>query len=237
MESIVITKEIIERASDYIPLLQKTEMAEAIAQYCIARVKMERVDKSGNRHPLPDRYQERQLLTNLYLMGILAHEYLHIPYDGDNASKDDVPYYHLMMPLNTYDLYASSHVINQLEKLKADKDCKDKVFNILYDYRKLQRMIYDEIAFASDHQNDLVWRFLEVIEEGAKQAAYDAVNESFDDTEGQKQPVTVEEQIEEAKKKIAQFEEVKSKANKMAELLRGKIALAEMKSQGADVNA
>lgn len=237
MESIVITKEIIERASDYIPLLQKTEMAESIAQDCIARVKMSRVDSSGNRQPLPDRYQERQLLTNLYLMGILAHEYLHIPYEGNDTIKEGTPYYHLMMPLATYDIFASSHVINQLEKLKADKDCKDKVFNILYDYRKLQRMVYDEIAFATDHQNDLVWRFLEVFEEGAKQAAYDTVNSVSDASEAQKYALTTEEQIEEARKKIAQFEEVKSKADKMAEMLRGKIALAEMKSQGADVNA
>lgn len=233
MESIVITKEIIERASDYIPLLQKTEMAESIAQECIARVKMSKLDKNGNVQPLPDRYQERQILTNLYLMGVLAHEYLHIHYDGDDAQNEKNPCYHLMMPLNTYDVFAGSHIINQLEKFKAEKECKDKVYNLLYDYRKFQRMVYDEITFATDHQNDIVWRFLEAMEQSMKEVALNTLegnSEVSEASEGHSESKTTEEQIAEAKNKLKQFKEVKEKADKMAAMIEGKLEMLESKA-------
>ena len=196
-----ITPEIIESACDYIPLMEKQNMAETIGQKCVARVKMTMRGSDGHTKSLPDRFQETQLLTNLYLMGILAKCYLHIPYDGDGDTREDNHYYGLQMPLNTYDRFAGSHVLNQLEQLKADKTCKDKVYNILYDYRKLQRMINAEIEMTVEHQNDVVWRFLDVMETTAKESFLHDV-----ETESEAEP-KAEETAEEKAAKVAKAKE------------------------------
>ena len=94
---IVITPEIVKNATDYIPLMKKQEMAETIAQKCIVKVLMKYTEKGDGTDsvPMPDRYQEYHMYTNLYLMGVLAHEYLHIPYEGDGTGKEIIDYENL----------------------------------------------------------------------------------------------------------------------------------------------
>lgn len=229
-----ITPEIIEQACDYIPMLEKHNMAEQIAQQCVHRVKMTMLDNNGNRKAIPDRFQEAQLFTNLYMMGILAKLYLMIPYDGDSDKKDDNPYYGLQMPLNTYDQFAGSHVLNQLEQLKSDKSCKDKVYNILYDYRKLQRMINGEIETILGHQNDVVWRLLDALEVDAKEAALAALNEEHTENET---PQTPEDKIADAKEKLEQFRQVKEQMDVTYAKLHSKLMRMEADASKGDKDA
>lgn len=221
MESkIIITKDIIDNATDYVPLQLKAEIAESIAQSCTANVAMSRVGKNGEQNPLPYRCQERQLVTNLYMMGILAREYLHIPYDGEDDSVEDNPYYGLMMPANTYDLFAGSHILNQLEKLKGDKDCRDKVFAILYDYRQFQRMVLDEIRCIVEHRNDVVYRLLEALESDVKAAVASSINGAgADSSETAGKAGT----LEEAEKLLARYRENKAKFDAVGDALEKKL--------------
>lgn len=221
MESkIIITKEIIDKATAYVPLQLKAEIAESIAQSCTANVAMSRVGKNGERNPLPYRCQERQIATNLYMMGILAREYLHIPYDGEDDSVEDNPYYGLMMPANTYDLFAGSHILNQLEKLKGDKDCRDKVFAILYDYRQFQRMVLDEIRCIVEHRNDVVYRLLEALEVDVQAAVASGINGAgVDSSETAGDAGT----LEEAEKLLARYRENKAKFDAVGDALEKKL--------------
>lgn len=233
MESkIIITKEIIEKASDYMPLQLKVEMVERIAQECVARVVMTKVGKNGEQEPLPDRCQEQQLLTNLYLMGVLASKYLFIPYEGEYDAKEDNPYYGLMMPLNIYDRFAASHVINQLEKLKGDKDCRDKVFNILYDYGQFRRMLYDEIHRIVEHRNDVVWRLTEALEADVKTAIS---NEVLSHIEGDEK--TDSDAIREAEEKLQDYLAKKEKADALAERLTKRLQAIKEASQKNEAEA
>lgn len=218
MESkIIITKEIIEKANDYTPLQLKVEMVERIAQECVARVVMTKVGKNGEQEPLPDRCQEQPLFTNLYLMGVLASKYLFIPYDGEYDAKEDNPYYGLMMPLNIYDQFAASHVINQLEKLKGDKECRDKVFNILYDYGQFRRMLYDEIHRIVEHRNDVVWRMLAALEVDVQAAIAGELKAPEEPTTASDDPLAV------AEAKYADYLAKKATADKLAETLKQKL--------------
>jgi hypothetical protein len=227
MESkIIITKEIIEKASDYMPLQLKVEMVERIAQECVARVVMTKVGKNGEQEPLPDRCQEQQLLTNLYLMGVLASNYLFIPYEGEYDAREDNPYYGLMMPLDIYDRFAASHVVNQLEKLKGDKDCRDKVFNILYDYGQFRRMLYDEIHRIVEHRNDVVWRLTEALEADVKTAISNEVLSRVGDDEK-----TDADAIREAEGKLRKYLANKERADALAEQLTRRLQAIKEASQ------
>ena len=232
-----ITTDIIENACDYIPLMEKQNMAEIIGQKCIARVKMTMRGSDGLTKTLPDRFQETQLLTNLYLMGILAKCYLHISYDGDKDTKEDNPYYGLQMPLNIYDRFAGSHVINQLEQLKSDKACKDKVYNILYDYRKFQRMISAEIEMAVDHQNDVVWRLLDVVESTAQESFLKDADPESDTVNNQSEEEKAK-QVAKAKEYLASLEDKVSQLDAISQSFRKKLESIDSKTdEGAAKDA
>lgn len=228
-----ITPEIIEKASDYIPLMEKQKMAETIGQKCVARVQMTMVGADGQRKSLPDRYQEMQVTTNLYLMGILAKCYLHIPYDGDGDTQEDNPYYGLQMAANMYDVWGCSHVMNQLEQLKMDKNCKDKVYNILYDYRKLQRMISAEIELAVGHQNDVVWRLLDAMDRTVKEGVMEGMASVAERPETETGAADKAQQIAKAKEYLDALEGKVSQLSAMSQTYRKKLEEME-REDGAD---
>lgn len=221
---IMITPEVMEKADTYIPLMEKQKMAETIAQQCVVAVKMTMVGSEGTGTALPNRYQENQILTNLYLMGILAKRYLKIAYEGEDDVREDNPYYGLQMPMNLYDSFAGSHVMNQLEILKADKHCRDKVYDLLYDYRKMQRMLNAEITTVLEHQNDVVWRLL-----GAMETAVNgAVNDALESTAEKDTPEKPEkDKIADARKKLEQLKDTKERLNSTYEKLAKHLAVIE----------
>lgn len=155
-DHIIITPEMLEKASDYIPLLERQEMLESIARVCVVKVKMEvKLTGSTETVSMPERYQEHRIMTKMCLMGVLALKYLHVDYDGDDRS--------LQMPANIYDQWAGSHVLNQIEKLKSDKTVGEKAFRILKDYRDFCNDLYREIDILLGHQNDVVYRLMDAM--------------------------------------------------------------------------
>ena len=169
-DRIIITPEMLEKASDYIPLLERQEMLESIARVCVVKVKME-VKLTGSTEPvsMPERYQEHRIMTKMCLMGVLALKYLHVDYDGDDRS--------LQMPANIYDQWAGSHVLNQIEKLKSDKTVGEKAFRILKDYRDFCNDLYREIDILLGHQNDVVYRLMDAMNASIRQSALEALTD------------------------------------------------------------
>ena len=175
MEKIIITKEILGNASDAMPILEREELLEKIAQDCIVKVNMSYIPTGETEpRPMPDRYQEYRVRTSLYLMGVLAVKYLHMPFDGSDES--------LIMPAPLYDQWNASHVLSQIEALKADTEAREKAFNLLADYRDFRNALYREIETLLSHHNDVVWRFMDVftstINEAVSKAAEDAAQEA-----------------------------------------------------------
>lgn len=226
---IVLTEEMILEANDYLPLGQKYEMAQAIAQDCVAKAKMQMQREDGTVKALPDRVQEMQLKTNLYMMGVLAKHYLKIAYEGMDDMMGDNRFFGLQMPMNLYDQFAQSHVMNQLEQMKTSRNVKDKVYNILYDYRKFQRMVNAEIEIVVGHQNDVVWRLLAAMEMDMKQAAVNELEKAQQapDAEG----MTEEEKLAAAKEKLEKFRETVQKMSALERTLTEKI---DQMAAGAD---
>jgi hypothetical protein len=196
MEKITITTEMLERANDYVSLMEKQEICEKIAPKCIAKVMMVFVpDGSEERIAVPDRWQEARHMTAMYQMGIFAKLYLNASFDGDSD---------LQMAANEYDKWAGSHVFNQLERLKGDKDLKDKVFNILYDYKEFQWALRREIETLLSHNNDVVARLAMFITEsvGRGMLAASEVSEKREDVPSIADIQETAKKIEEMKERI-----------------------------------
>ena len=239
---IVITPEIVKNATDYIPLMKKQEMAETIAQKCIVKVLMKYTEKGDGTDsvPMPDRYQEYHMYTNLYLMGVLAHEYLHIPYEGDGTGKEIIDYENLKMPANVYDHWGESHVMNQLEQMKTDRELREKVFDLLNDYKDFRWMLAHEIDILLGHNNDVVTRMMQAIGASIKEMAADSMQE-LGETLQNEQPQESEpakkvsaEDIAKAASELERLKQLRERMEQVEKELQDKIEEAEAKNGQAE---
>ena len=235
---IVITPEIVKNATDYIPLMKKQEMAETIAQKCIVKVLMKYTEKGDGTDsvPMPDRYQEYHMYTNLYLMGVLAHEYLHIPYEGDGTGKEIIDYENLKMPANVYDQWGESHVLNQLEQMKTDRELREKVFDLLNDFKDFRWMLAHEIDILLGHNNDVVTRMMQAIGTSIKEMAADSMqelgealqNEQSQEAEPEKK-VSAED-IAKAASELERLKQLRERMEQVEKELHDKIEEAKAKN-------
>ena len=235
---IVITPEIVKNATDYIPLMKKQEMAETIAQKCIVKVLMKYTEKGDGTDsvPMPDRYQEYHMYTNLYLMGVLAHEYLHIPYEGDGTGKEIIDYENLKMPANVYDQWGASHVLNQLEQMKTDRELREKVFDLLNDYKDFRWMLAHEIDILLGHNNDVVTRMMQAICASIKEMAADSMHELGETLQGEQPQETEpekkisEEDIAKAASELERLKQLRERMEQVEKELHDKIEEAKAKN-------
>ncbi len=147
---ITLTKEIIENACDYIPLQRKHIWARNVATVSLQNVTLNGGEKN-TAFATPDRYEENTMARQMALASALAQNYLKVyPEETVLQEKD-------------YDEILSSHLVNQLERLKGDRDVRDKVFNILYDFGELKKMLNTEIYSRLGHFNDTLGRLFVAI--------------------------------------------------------------------------
>lgn len=239
---IVITPEIVKNATDYIPLMKKQEMAETIAQKCIVKVLMKYTEKGDGTDsvPMPDRYQEYHMYTNLYLMGVLAHEYLHIPYEGDGTGKEIIDYENLKMPANVYDQWGASHVLNQLEQMKTDRELREKVFDLLNDYKDFRWMLAHEIDILLGHNNDVVTRMMQALGASIKEMAADSMQELGEALQGEQpqeaepEKKVSEEDIAKAASELERLKQLRERMEQVEKELQYKIEEAKAKNGQAE---
>lgn len=235
---IVITPEIVKNATDYIPLMKKQEMAEAIAQKCIVKVLMKYTEKGDGTDsvPMPDRYQEYHMYTNLYLMGVLAKEYLHIPYEGDGSGKEHTGYDNLKMPANVYDQWGASHVLNQLEQMKTDRELREKVLDLLNDYKDFRWMLAHEIDILLGHDNDVVTRMMQALGASIKEMAADSMQELGEALQGEQpqeaepEKKVSEEDIAKAASELERLKQLRVRMEQVEKELHDKIEEARAKN-------
>ena len=138
----VITEEMLKNAVDYIPLGRKVALAKVIASHCIVRSKTADQNQKGVEFlALPTLWVEDLETKRLYEMSMLLSEYLKVNIPENFTDKE-------------YDHYASAHILNQLERFKSNALLKDKVFDILDDYRDLKKFLDTEIFNETKVRND-----------------------------------------------------------------------------------
>lgn len=142
---ITLTKEMIEKANDYIPIERKHVWVRNVSSACVAAVT---VKSDDSQVLLPDRYEENTMARTMAMASALAQNYLGI------YSEETV------LQAADYDEIMGSHLVNQLERMKNDKEVRDKIFNILYDFGELRKMLNTEIYSRLGHLNDPLARAL-----------------------------------------------------------------------------
>lgn len=154
MTNRIITEEIILNAESYIPIDTKGAMASEFAKDCVSEVQIT-VDNDGEKDVLPPRYQENPKIKSLYGMMTLLNDYLHLI---DRDENGDVTF-----TTKDFDEWGKACVMNQLDRFKSSKniEVRNKVYDILDDYREFYRMLGVEIASLVANKNDGLTRFLE----------------------------------------------------------------------------
>ena len=146
-----LTEEDIRNAVSYLPLAKKTAMARAYAQDCLLQFDIstgnEEVDKV-----FPSRFQENPQKRMLYGMLVLLREYLKKMEDEDLSTEQ-------------YDVWGASSIFNQLDRFKSSKDpeIRNKVYDLVDDYREFYRMLGTEINSLAEAKNDLLARFVQYV--------------------------------------------------------------------------
>lgn len=152
-EKFIITDEMIRAASAYIPFDEKRTIAEDQAPACLVAVD-KGIDEiaTETQLPIPQPYKEQCGAKQYFLMYYFLTKYLHVEIAETGWTTEE------------YDYYASSHIFNQLERFKSkDAEIKNKVFDLLYDYKQLKSMLEVEIYNLKETKNSALDRLQDSI--------------------------------------------------------------------------
>lgn len=142
----LITEEMINAANDYVPAAEKANLAEEIAEKCFDKLN---VTVGGNA--MPPMYKESSMLKNRYLMGAFIKLYLGIDFETEDGDA-------LLISMREYDKYAGSHIFNQMERMKSKAALRDKCFDIMGDYKILEKTVNTEVYAMLNAMNDFLGR-------------------------------------------------------------------------------
>lgn len=159
MEYFELTKDMMAKAKTYMPIEYKETLARAVAFRCVkpmVRLKWDGIHLS-EREPgepvkdeptsLPDLMEEDVALKMCLLQNVLLSYYFDIEMDEEAD------------PYAQYDLYAGGHLMNQIERFKADRDVKNKAFDLMEDWREFKKMVDTIIYNYKMNANDPLKRF------------------------------------------------------------------------------
>lgn len=145
-EKIEITKEMLAGARDYVPNAEKEAWVAENAAKCFDRLAI-----TSDGEELPTMYMVNEGLRRRFLMTAFAEMYL--KQDKEADERDEA-----LMNDACFDRWAGSHVFNQLERLKRDAELRDKVFDLLADFKDLEKRFSAQLAGLLAVQNDSVVR-------------------------------------------------------------------------------
>lgn len=148
MAKIILTEQDVLKAKSYIPIMEKEKWVQTAAPVCIDKMMIAAKEGDFNL-PMPAMFKDNLQRKSRCLMTAFVVMYLGRKID----ITDDG-----MMGADDYDRYAGSHVFNQLERLKGKAEVRDKVFDILSDYRDLEKRLNTEVYNLMQIQNDGVSR-------------------------------------------------------------------------------
>ena len=167
MEWKKLTEEGLLAARDYVPLMEKAAFAAECAGRCFDRMEV-RVE-GGQVLPY---FKENVERRSRYLMGGFVKLYL-----GEDFEPVEGETY--LMSADDYDRWAGGHIFNQIDRMKGKgPNLRDKAFDLLADYRDLEKMLKTEIYGMLQAMNDPVSRFQDL---AAQSMTPEAVQKTLDD--------------------------------------------------------
>lgn len=154
---VVITEEMLRNARDYVPLAEKEAFVGAVAMNCYDSMTI----GTGGENAVPPFYKENSGLKARYMMAALSELYFGIKFVP--VSEND----EWCMTEEQYEMWASGNPLNQIERIKRnsrDNALKDKCFDMVADYKALEKMLNSECYGLLKAMNDPVTRFTMLME-------------------------------------------------------------------------
>lgn len=195
-ENYKITQEVMEKAQTYIPIAMKELIASDLARDCIKETRMIRPhdaeDSVEPEYGLRPVYGESPSTKARIMMTILLSMYLKV-------WDDDAPF---LCPVEEYDNWAGAHVLNQIERFKSG-EYREKAFDLIADYREMERYLNSAIYSVLRELNDPVKRFMEAMGEIGSaegiQKALDTIESAYQgiEQERQRQDEIIKESVSE----------------------------------------
>lgn len=148
-EAFTLTRDMMLSARTYLPLTEKMTFVSENAPKCFDRLQISAGDEA-----MPPMYMENTALKSRYLMFALLTKYLHLLVNVEIENKKPSE----LLTEEDYDYYAGGHVFSQIERFKSDATLRDRCFDLLGDYRDLERRMNAQIAGLLAVQNDPVMR-------------------------------------------------------------------------------
>ena len=143
---IQITAVMMEKARDYIPLAVKEAWVAENAPKCFDKLAITADDEA-----MPPMYMVNTGLKSRYLMAALVGLY----FNQDYTAEQDNP---ALMSVEDYDAWGAGHVMNQIERFKHDPALKFKAYDLVADYKDLEKRFSTQLAALMAVQNDFVIR-------------------------------------------------------------------------------
>ena len=163
--AIEINEQDILNAADYVDIGVKESFTRAIAFLCL-----EPVEVQNDGEALPIMFRENKKIKAQYLMGTLAM-LLQKSFTPQALKSGEV--LEGCMDEADYNLWASSHVMNQLERMKKSRNGElvNKLFDVLYDYKAIEMMLTGAIKDELEVRNDPFNRAMQYFSSAALQSA------------------------------------------------------------------
>ena len=163
--AIEINEQDILNAASYIDIGVKESFTRAIAFLCL-----EPVEVQNDGETLPMMFRENKKIKAQYLMGTLAM-LLQKSFTPQALKSGEV--LEGCMDEADYNLWASSHVMNQLERMKKSRNGElvNKLFDVLYDYKAIEMMLTGAIKDELEVRNDPFNRAMQYFSNAALQSA------------------------------------------------------------------
>lgn len=151
-----LTKAIMEQARDYISLAEKEAWVAENAPKCFDKLSI-----TADGKPVPPMYMVNTSLKSRYMMAALVGLYFGEKIEGTSDDK-------WLMSEKQYDEWAGSHIINQMERMKQDAALRFKTYDIMADYKDLEKRFSAQLSGLLAVQNDSIIRQSEMVDNQVK---------------------------------------------------------------------
>lgn len=153
MENIKLTKENLLSMRDYVPLAEKMRFVAEAAAGCFDRMEL-KISGGAESMPMPPMYRDNTSIKSRMLMGALVKLYLEAGFETEGENP-------WLMSVADYDRFCGSHIFNQIERMKAEGgEVRDKAFDVLSDWRDLEKRFNTEVYNMMQVMNEPVSRIM-----------------------------------------------------------------------------
>ena len=165
-----ITEEDIRNATTYVPIGKKSEFVEHIGENRCFQV----LSISYGDEAMPPMYREDHELKSRYMLTALLK--LYFKKTVETVEDDE-----WLMTRDEYDRWCAGHIFNTIERFKSNQALRDLVFNLLYDYKDLEKRVNLELYGRLNVMNDVLLRVFQKLSEQIEEESVKQLANTFKD--------------------------------------------------------